>query len=677
MENLVKNFYKKIRNYNIAYSKYEFNEDYNLYLNNISSKINNVFSLDILEKPECVIFKSYKTEGGIFESSRHFNYGIMFYQDYVIIYRIVETSGWNKEFDFNLKIDIDDLLNASTFYENETLHLQLNLHKNYIQNLKFSNPETTENLTNKVYEKGIECSFLDQTSLRLLHFVDEIKGIPIIVDFLNLLKEERNVKLSNMSSIFNMLDNYIELLEEDISNYPFKDDASYLYLQSKCFKDEKCYSLLYEAFNKVLNNGSGVNDLDKLISQKLLLIDKSFKSELEQLELLRAISGFITSDSDLVDNQISKIEKSLVTQSLNKLNNLSNKVLVLNQEGKFLKSNKFISFPEFDIPNTIQFPPGHPISNKTYLQHPILVNKYLPVDEYESTILKDKIDEFKILVQALGAISVEYEHVENVKNNNKIKTTENTSVEGRTNVVGGSFDLNSEYINSLNSNSSSNRKEYQEFHPMGMPYIPNNLIWFHHEISWQRLAQQRLEGNVLSHAEIIEISKSDSIHTMNMEEIEAEIRVLVKGIDIKRNTNQTNDSLTDLSKKIYTRVKFANIFDIKNINNISTNELGINSNNIFDLFIDFVNKNGKLSKEGVDIFTHFVTYLNIDTTDYEEFLKEIDKSQLTEYEKQYIEMYKLVTLDIDITERERGILNTYAKKLDLSIETQNYLEKLS
>ena len=675
----INEFYKKISKYNLAITADHNSEKYEHYLNNISNKFNEVFSFNLTDKPDLIIYKSYKTDGGIFESSRLFNYGIMFYVEYVLIFRIVETSGWNKEFDFLLKIGINDFLNASSLKDKGCFLIQLNLKKKYIQELKSSKSEVFENLNKEIYENSISFKYIDQTSFQLFHFIDKENNnaIPIIIDFINKWKDNYELMVDEATNIFSALDESNDLSETEISTYPFKNDASFLYLESKCERGRKSFDLLNNALDKVINHGSIVNNLDEIIAHRLMSIDMSFCSPEQQLDLLNKINIILNEDNKEVVNQIYSLEKSIVTESLNELSNsISNKLLVINQEGKFLKSTNFVTIPQFDIPDQIQFPPGHPIGKQTYVQHPILLNQYIPLDDYEVTILKDKIDEFKFLVQALGAISVEYLDVENHVNSNRTQEKKSISVDGNVKMVGASVEHNGDSMNSSSIKNSSIRKEKQLFDPMGMPYIPNNLIWFHHEMSWQRLAKQRLEGNVLSHSETINISKSDSFNSLDLDEIKAEIKTVVKGVSFNKKKNEMKDSTSELFKEIFIDVKFANILDLKKLHNVSSNEISINSSNVFEFFTEFTSNYGKLGQEGIDIFTSILNYLQINISDHSNFLEKINKSQLSDKDKEYIDMVKIISADGIITEKERNILNTFAGKLDLSHKQQEYLESL-
>ncbi|MBR6111052.1 MAG: hypothetical protein U0K71_08415 [Paludibacteraceae bacterium] len=48
----------------------------------------------------------------------------------------------------------------------------------------------------------------------------------------------------------------------------------------------------------------------------------------------------------------------------------------------------------------------------------------------------------------------------------------------------------------------------QTFTPSNKPFVPENMVWYDDEPSWQRLVSQRLSGGLTSHEERIETKKA-------------------------------------------------------------------------------------------------------------------------------------------------------------------------
>jgi hypothetical protein len=83
----------------------------------------------------------------------------------------------------------------------------------------------------------------------------------------------------------------------------------------------------------------------------------------------------------------------------------------------------------------------------------------------------------------------------------------------------------------------------QTFDPLQKPYIPDDLIWFPNEYTWQRIAQQRLSGNMLSHSETLSSSESQTLSVSEIATINEELDDLFEEVS-------NNSSHFDISGKL-------------------------------------------------------------------------------------------------------------------------------
>ena len=148
-----------------------------------------------------------------------------------------------------------------------------------------------------------------------------------------------------------------------------------------------------------------------------------------------------------------------------------------------------------DIPSNIKMPTGHPIKNTLYIGHPCIPNRYIPFDEYEATLMSEKLDEFCWLCQNLGAKEI---HLVNENSLEEFCSRNSSSYTGGSVGYSG-FGASGSYGSSSSSsryNSSFFRcKINQTFaNPVTTPRIPNDLIWFEHEDSWKNLVRQSSLG---------------------------------------------------------------------------------------------------------------------------------------------------------------------------------------
>lgn len=181
-----------------------------------------------------------------------------------------------------------------------------------------------------------------------------------------------------------------------------------------------------------------------------------------------------------------------------------------------------------DIPSNIKMPTGHPIKNTLYIGHPCIPNRYIPFDEYEATLMSEKLDEFCWLCQNLGAKEI---HLVNENSLEEFCSRNSSSYTGGSVGYSG-FGASGSYGSSSSSsryNSSFFRcKINQTFaNPVTTPRIPNDLIWFEHEDSWKNLVRQSSLGMGEYHVNI----ETGSVCMTNQSE-KQEIKAAVKALRV-------------------------------------------------------------------------------------------------------------------------------------------------
>lgn len=181
-----------------------------------------------------------------------------------------------------------------------------------------------------------------------------------------------------------------------------------------------------------------------------------------------------------------------------------------------------------DIPPYIKMPTGHPIKNTLYIGHPYISNRYIPFDEYEATLMSEKLDEFCWLCQNLGAKEI---HLVNENSLEEFCSRNSSSYTGGSVGYSG-FGASGSYGSSSSSsryNSSFFRcKINQTFaNPVTTPRIPNDLIWFEHEDSWKNLVRQSSLGMGEYHVNI----ETGSVCMTNQSE-KQEIKAAVKALRV-------------------------------------------------------------------------------------------------------------------------------------------------
>ncbi|NLH40114.1 MAG: hypothetical protein GX445_08670 [Elusimicrobia bacterium] len=234
------------------------------------------------------------------------------------------------------------------------------------------------------------------------------------------------------------------------------------------------------------------------------------------------------------------------------------------------------------IPN-IEFRDGSPAINQLYIGHPYIDKEYIPFEDSQFEILRERVGEFFELMQALGATKVDVKSV--VINKHEYIIESNIEAGGHVSanpakVVSKLGMLPASASNYLlkilpndeikagatykkQENKSTTEvslhelKINQVFHPTKKPFLPEGLIWYKHEPSWQQLYRQRLRGDLLQHTERISTKNNNLIQDSEISQIAGELGIILAGrdINVKKPIKQKMEIQEDVELVI--DVKFA------------------------------------------------------------------------------------------------------------------------
>jgi hypothetical protein len=144
-------------------------------------------------------------------------------------------------------------------------------------------------------------------------------------------------------------------------------------------------------------------------------------------------------------------------------------------------------FPINHLPRQC-FPPGHPRVDARYLIHPVDHERYLPVADYATTIFDEKRRELTTLLLSLGARKVR------IQSRRRQHATSSTDVAAtapsKVGMVKLGGDTNTRNLAELVTTDVILNTPRHE------PRVPDALLWYPHEPSWQDLARTRLEQGV-------------------------------------------------------------------------------------------------------------------------------------------------------------------------------------
>src|SRR5690606_10490903 len=169
------------------------------------------------------------------------------------------------------------------------------------------------------------------------------------------------------------------------------------------------------------------------------------------------------------------------------------------------------------------------------------------------------------LLQSLGATYLNISSNKSDINQEKSNEKKNVNVKVDVKIHGGEIDVkNVQDINSF-SDLDSRISHTQSFQPFKKPYVPNDLVWYHSDLNWQKLARQRLEGNLLTHAEIISLSQVENISSQEIQTINADLKAFFVKAGVKYSKDIELESKSNKKQTWTLSVEFE---DIRKLNEV-------------------------------------------------------------------------------------------------------------
>jgi hypothetical protein len=134
-----------------------------------------------------------------------------------------------------------------------------------------------------------------------------------------------------------------------------------------------------------------------------------------------------------------------------------------------------------DESSRLSFPPGHPLYKVLYVGHPASSTIYYTTAQFHRLTFEHKFSEAIRLLMSLGATKMEVEHISGWSRDFSARLNVPLSPTDQVDVSGGSH------------RSARNHLLYRAtFRPKGQPRLPDGMVWFNHEPTWQQLAEGRL-----------------------------------------------------------------------------------------------------------------------------------------------------------------------------------------
>lgn len=327
----------------------------------------------------------------------------------------------------------------------------------------------------------------------------------------------------------------------------------------------------------------------------------------------------------------------------------------------------------------INFPMGHPIANQLYVGHPLIPAKYIPFENYQLELVEDRIREFCMLVQSLGATEISIECLNSASANQNNKMHQKNS--GGTNTLAADGKANQQLDRSRNMIDELSRSVslHQTFEPHTKPSIPQSMVWYNNEPSWQRLVSQRLDGGLTSHEERIETKKSQMVESRELSAIKAEIESLYVDMDIAMDKTEESKFAQQENAILSIKVKFSPIRQLNGNAPIITTQ--ITSSNINtpeeDEYLAELNNilsDGEISPRERRLLEKIRVKFGISEQRASELEESLTILRLSEEEQEYLNEYKEIIVDGEVSEKERRLLDKILKLNGISQERAKEIE---
>lgn len=614
----------------------------------------------------------------------------IFLEDRMCIRNIEETTGWDKKPDYLMDFDWTEIEEAEAIFVEEKDSDDKIFKKFYIR--LFSNSE------NEIEDIELNC----------FGGMSEEKDCCAIADLINNILQRLKSKITEHSD---NLEGTVDEIRGKVNSGEFAEALELV--KSNFNLDEVRHSDIVLYYFLVFHTASSLKGLGKNkeslkhLNERIIIGDDSdgFKEWGQDIYFLKAelnesLENYYTSMQDYhtsYNNEQNVETRSIIKEKLNatyskfketfsSLNYDERKTILVYDEIKASPSNTFIVLDKTNLPNKLKFPFSHPKKEEIYIGHPYISENYLPFSTYEASLFNDRFEEFSYFIQCLGAKSMT---IKVIKGNEKITTDNETSNLNGSVGLGKSViknTANGSFENDRNSNKQedllTSRTRTQIYSPVKKPYVPENLLWFPHETSWYRLYQQRINGNILHHHDVMSSKSSHSISKNEKSNLKVALKNFFAEINVNRDTfiettlNETETIEWEIS------VEFESIDNLTEIHQDNTQipikNLPINIEQQYVEEIQFMlEDDGVIDEKERRILNRLSEKLGISKEQASRIENELLSSgNLNDNEKEYIEEFKEMLNDGEITEKERRILNRFADRLEISSERIAQLEML-
>lgn len=402
--------------------------------------------------------------------------------------------------------------------------------------------------------------------------------------------------------------------------------------------------------------------------------------------------GYIRRDgTSLLNNEyVLNYRSEYLSEYINSFTSIpynNRKFLVIDSSLSYLDSDAFKILPKADLPKDIKFPLGHPQELELYICHPYIQDYYIPYETSEFELFKDRMDELRYVLQTMGATRITIQDCNSSEQ--ELSQNSHINVEGHINAKINSGGVNVD-IEKEKRSYEQLRREYgteSTYRPTKKPYIPDGLLWYHHEPSWQRLFQERMAG-LEKHS--ITISSTSSIKTDRKQtaKIKADFKALILKVDANLEIEIEEMFEHKYSAEWRLNVEFAPLKTLTDVQeteatvissqkNSSVHSLEEAKTKYLEEIRFCLNDDGEIDEKERKMLDQIRIKLGIDESIAKELEMTAQISQYTMEEQKYCDTVREYLADGMLTDKDLRLLARLADNLDISEKKADELRKLT
>lgn len=434
------------------------------------------------------------------------------------------------------------------------------------------------------------------------------------------------------------------------------------------------------------------NGVETIYQMAKGLISKQRGDLYETAQSFQLVKHYGESNLDFKDKKMYNEEiQNAYGQYIQKFDTLpyeERKVITMTSTDKLFKTENLTLLQMSMLPANVKFPITHPKKDHTYICHPWDSSIYLPIEDYDMELLNDRVNEYCYIMQCLGATHIQIKN----RKGESLSEHRNKNANYKANAGYKGIGVRGDYAEDIkNGEESQNRFSFakeQSFNPTKKPFIPENLLWFPHEVAWQRLAQQRLDGAILQHSEMVSSSQNKVLSHSEMKDINADLNLLFVELGGGRKTEEDYTISMNEEVEWEISVKFKPIEDFDKASNtdftsisetiyveevVSSDKFTNEEEQFMEEVRHALEDDGVICDKENQYLERLRQRLNISEEKGKELLNEVlssyhkDSNQFSEEEKQYIEEVRYMLEDDDqIDEKENQVLQRLRDRLGIS-----------